>query len=645
MTRPASYNRVWAGSAASDQMGGESTTDDQTVIRDGWIGTATASPPTARMQNYWQIRVDLGLQEIERQGFLSWRSDVAYQIGVVVSYAGYLFQAFSANTGITPQGSSDIGIWSLIQPGKWPTTTDNITGTLSVTKGGTGGTTQATARAGIAAAASGANSDITSISGLTTALSVSQGGTGATTPGVARTNLGLGNSATYNVQSSPYDGTLGAICTVGAFGWGSTYNVQPLLLADMTGSQAAYSGLYRYQSSTIGKPSFGSGFGSLVHASVTNDTGGNYATQLVIDYAADAIGFRRLSGSAGWQSFRQIWHDGNLTTATESTQGIAKVATQTLTNAGVDDTTMVTPKKLIAWFAATFASATTTVSGLIKIATDALIAAGTDATTAVTPLGLKNKSQASAYDVTASKLLSTGSFGMGSTYAAGPLYVSDANGSLITGSGLYRYDSSTNGKPTFGSGFGSLLHSSLTFDGGGNYATQLGIDYAANSIGFRRLSGSGGWQPWYEIYTKANLVQATTAALGIVQLGAASDVLAGTSTTLVPSIAALVSGLLGAGGRSTTDYMVIPYVDKSTGARKNKILQWTTTPALANNTYWTWTYPVALTVGVQTMGGMMIGATSGTLEVASGAGLTSAQFANGTSGSNANPAFVFIIGE
>ena len=42
------------------------------------------------------------------------------------------------------------------------------------------GTTQATARTSILAAASGANSDITQLSGLTTALSAAQGGTGVT---------------------------------------------------------------------------------------------------------------------------------------------------------------------------------------------------------------------------------------------------------------------------------------------------------------------------------------------------------------------------------------------------------------------------------------------------------------------------------
>lgn len=47
----------------------------------------------------------------------------------------------------------------------------------------------------------GANSDITSITGLTTPLAIGQGGLGAQTPAGGRTNLGLGGSATLNVGS------------------------------------------------------------------------------------------------------------------------------------------------------------------------------------------------------------------------------------------------------------------------------------------------------------------------------------------------------------------------------------------------------------------------------------------------------------
>ncbi|MBT9168998.1 MAG: hypothetical protein DDT19_02350 [Syntrophomonadaceae bacterium] len=78
------------------------------------------------------------------------------------------------NTGDTADTFTitDAGIVNL---GTWQGTA------VAVAFGGTGATTIAGARTNLGAAASGANSDITSLSGLTTALSIGQGGTGQTT--------------------------------------------------------------------------------------------------------------------------------------------------------------------------------------------------------------------------------------------------------------------------------------------------------------------------------------------------------------------------------------------------------------------------------------------------------------------------------
>ncbi len=68
---------------------------------------------------------------------------------------------------------------------------------LAVTTGGTGASTAANARTNLGAAKSGANSDISSLSGLTTALSVAQGGTGGTTASAGLSNLQGLNSVAH----------------------------------------------------------------------------------------------------------------------------------------------------------------------------------------------------------------------------------------------------------------------------------------------------------------------------------------------------------------------------------------------------------------------------------------------------------------
>jgi len=88
---------------------------------------------------------------------------------------------------------------------------------LAVADGGTGASTATDARTNLSAAKSGANSDITSITGLTTALTVAQGGTGAATLTANNVVLGNGTSAVQFVAP----GTSGNVLVSNGSTWSS----------------------------------------------------------------------------------------------------------------------------------------------------------------------------------------------------------------------------------------------------------------------------------------------------------------------------------------------------------------------------------------------------------------------------------------
>ena len=92
-----------------------------------------------------------------------------------------------------------------------------LTNDLAVTEGGTGASTATDARTNLSAAKSGANSDITSITGLTTALTVAQGGTGAATLTANNVLLGNGTSALQAVAP----GSSGNLLTSNGTTWTS----------------------------------------------------------------------------------------------------------------------------------------------------------------------------------------------------------------------------------------------------------------------------------------------------------------------------------------------------------------------------------------------------------------------------------------
>ncbi|WP_052719389.1 phage tail-collar fiber domain-containing protein [Halomonas sp. HG01] len=100
------------------------------------------------------------------------------------------------------------------------------------------------------------------------------------------------------------------------------------------------------------------------------------------------MAFRALS-YGGWTLWREVYGSHNLGASNETTLGLIKLASQSKTDAGTDDSTAVTPKKLKNWAASWVKQATETVSGMLKVATQAKTDAGTDDSTAITPKKLR----------------------------------------------------------------------------------------------------------------------------------------------------------------------------------------------------------------------------------------------------------------
>ncbi len=111
--------------------------------------------------------------------------------------------AWEALSGVTVTSFS--GGTTGLTPATATTGAITLSGTLAVTNGGTGATTPTGARTDLGAAASGANSDITSLTGLTTALPVTEGGTGAST--LTSGDLLLGNGTSAVTAGPAWDGT------------------------------------------------------------------------------------------------------------------------------------------------------------------------------------------------------------------------------------------------------------------------------------------------------------------------------------------------------------------------------------------------------------------------------------------------------
>ncbi|MDL2342273.1 MAG: hypothetical protein QFB87_04320, partial [Patescibacteria group bacterium] len=118
----------------------------------------------------------LTINTAQSQGF-EWNGTAWVQMNATLAGTGLTQSGNIINSSAATSVTNDTNITGSISAN---VLTLGFTGTLSVARGGTGSGTAAGARTNLGAAASGANSDITSLTGLTTALSVAQGGTGAT---------------------------------------------------------------------------------------------------------------------------------------------------------------------------------------------------------------------------------------------------------------------------------------------------------------------------------------------------------------------------------------------------------------------------------------------------------------------------------
>jgi hypothetical protein len=111
------------------------------------------------------------------------------KVGNTLSVVGTTNRISVSGSGVDIS-SSYVGQSSITTLGTIATGTWNAS-TIAVLYGGTGATSASGARTNLGAAASGANSNITSLTGLTTPLSVDQGGTGVTSLSALKTALAV----------------------------------------------------------------------------------------------------------------------------------------------------------------------------------------------------------------------------------------------------------------------------------------------------------------------------------------------------------------------------------------------------------------------------------------------------------------------
>jgi hypothetical protein len=159
---------------------------------------------------------------------------------------------------------------------------------LPVASGGTGSSTAGNARTSLGAAASGANSDITSITGLTTALTVAQGGTGAATHTSKGVLIGNGTSAVTTVLP----GTSGNILKSDGTNWTSS---APAVIKGLGLGGEVWNNV-------TGSRSFNTSYTNsrsypIMVSATTNNSGPSPGVQVVVDGIQVALWYWQFNGA------------------------------------------------------------------------------------------------------------------------------------------------------------------------------------------------------------------------------------------------------------------------------------------------------------------------------------------------------------
>lgn len=92
------FNEVWAETPTQFEEPPTARFDE------GWVGGAAEDPPEAKWQNWWQNRVDSGLQQIERDAAMEWLSSIPYnENGIAISPLGDMYSSVvDSNAGNDP---------------------------------------------------------------------------------------------------------------------------------------------------------------------------------------------------------------------------------------------------------------------------------------------------------------------------------------------------------------------------------------------------------------------------------------------------------------------------------------------------------------------------------------------------------------